>query len=279
MATVGQERPARGRLATVGAYATSLLVEAGDVAILARGILAGVLHRAGQSTLVPIGFDIGVRSVPVVALTGLFIGMVLAVQAYGQFAALGLASRLGSIINISVVRELGPVLAATMLAGRVGGAMAAELATMRITEQIDALACLGVNPERYLGTPRFLACVGLIPMLTVVANFMGVLGGALICVGVFRVDSHYYWENTQGYVRLYDIVTGLIKPLFFGAAIAIISCHYGLRSDPGAEGVGRASTRAFVASFIAILVLDFFLAMFLNNLHDYLWPTAGGKLI
>src|SRR5207244_8080573 len=110
-------------------------------------------------------------SVPVIALTGMFIGMVLAVQAYNQFASLGLSTRLGSIINISVVRELGPVLAATMLAGRVGSAMAAELATMRVTEQIDALACLGVHPARYLGAPRFLACVLLIPMLPTIANF------------------------------------------------------------------------------------------------------------
>src|SRR5207253_6004042 len=117
---------------------------------------------------------------PVVAITGMFIGMVMAVQMFNQFNKIGLATRLGSMINISVVRELGPVLAATMLAGRVGSAMAAELATMRITEQIDALACLGAHPVRQLVVPRFLACVLLIPLLTIVANFMGVMGGALI---------------------------------------------------------------------------------------------------
>src|SRR5205807_2473042 len=137
----------------------------------------------------PILHSVGVRSVPVVAITGTFIGMVLAVQSYSQFHQLGLETQLGSIINLSIVRELGPVLAATMLAGRVGGAMAAELATMRVTEQIDALACLGVNPVHYLAAPRFLACVLLIPVLTVVANFMGVLGGALICVDVYHVDA------------------------------------------------------------------------------------------
>jgi phospholipid/cholesterol/gamma-HCH transport system permease protein len=112
--------------------------------------------------------------------------------------------------------------------------------------------------------------------LTIVANFMGVVGGALICTGVYHVEAHYYWENTRGYVGLWDITTGLIKPTFFGAAIAVISCHRGFRSEAGAEGVGRAATRAFVASFIAILVLDFFLAMLLNNLYDYLWPREGG---
>jgi len=219
-----------------------------------------------------------VRSIPVVAVTGLFIGMVLAVQAYGQFAAMGLQTRLGGIINVSVVRELGPVLAATMLAGRVGGAMAAELATMRITEQIDALACLGVNPVHYLAVPRFLACVLLIPLLTTVANFMGVLGGVLICTQVYGIDAHHYWANAEGYIRLWDLVTGLIKPTFFGAAIGVISCHRGFAAGSGAEGVGRAATEAFVHSFIAILVLDFFLAMFLNDLHDLLWPSSGAKM-
>jgi phospholipid/cholesterol/gamma-HCH transport system permease protein len=277
MATVSQEGGGvRGALAR-GVAGT--LVGVGDMGVFALEVLSGVVRRAGRASFVPVSYEVGVRSIPVVAVTGTFIGMVLAVQAYGQFHALGLSTRLGSIINISVVRELGPVLAATMLAGRVGSAMAAELATMRITEQIDALACLGVHPVRYLGTPRLLACVLLIPLLTILANFMGVMGGALICIQVYGVESHFYWENTKGYVELYDLITGLIKPTFFGAAIAVISCHRGMNSDPGAEGVGRAATRAFVASFIAILALDFFLAMLLNNLHDYLYPSSGGKLI
>ena len=251
----------------------------GDLGIFAGRILSWVVRPPRSGTLMPVFYTIGVQSIPVVAVTGLFIGMVLAVQAYGQFAQMGLATRLGSIINISVVKELGPVLAATMLAGRVGSSMAAELATMRITEQIDALACLGADPVHYLAVPRFLACVLLIPLLTVVADFMGVMGGAFISVQVFHIEAHHYWRNAEGYIRLYDVVVGLIKPTFFGAAIAVISCHRGMNSDPGAEGVGRAATRAFVASFIAILALDFFLAMLLNNLHDYLYPSSGGKLI
>jgi phospholipid/cholesterol/gamma-HCH transport system permease protein len=273
MATVGR------RLRGVTLPAEGIFTAAGDLAVFAAQVVAGTLRGVGRRTLIPIFHSVGVESVPVVALTGLFIGMVLAVQAYAQFASLGLSTRLGSIINISVVRELGPVLAATMLAGRVGSAMAAELATMHVTEQIDALACLGVRPVRYLGAPRFLACVLLIPLLTIIANFMGVIGGWLICTQVYHVESHYYWENTQGFVGLWDVVTGLIKPTFFGAAIAVVSCREGMNSRPGAEGVGRAATRAFVLSFIAILVLDFFLAMLLNNLYSYLWPNAGGKLI
>jgi phospholipid/cholesterol/gamma-HCH transport system permease protein len=200
--------------------------------------------------------------------------MVLAVQAYAQFAAIGFKTQLGGIVNASVVRELGPVLAATMLAGRVGSAMAAELATMRVTEQIDALACLGTNPLHFLVVPRFLACVLLIPLLTVVADFMGVLGGALVCVQVFHVEAHHYWTNAGPYVRPWDMTVGLIKPMFFGGAIALIACYRGINSEAGAEGVGRAATRAFVAGFMAVLVLDFFLALFFNNLYDYIYRAG-----
>jgi phospholipid/cholesterol/gamma-HCH transport system permease protein len=260
------------------AWLVNGLADLGDLTAFAGRVLRWALHRPGRGTLLPVFFAVGVRSIPVVAVTGLFIGMVLAVQAYSQFAAMGLATRLGGVINISVIRELGPVLAATMLAGRVGSAIAAELATMRITEQIDALSVLGTNPVHHLAVPRFLASVVLIPPLTVVANFMGVLGGALICVWVYRIDAHFYWENSEAYVRMWDIVTGLVKPVFFGAAIGVISCHRGFSSRAGAEGVGRASTEAFVSSFVAILVLDFLLAMFLNQLHDVLWPSAGTKV-
>lgn len=268
--------PTTGVRSTVARRFADLLDEIGQVSLFALQVFQGVFRLAGSNTLLPICYSIGVRSMPVVALTGLFIGMVLAVQSYAQFAALGMATRLGSIINISVVRELGPVLASTMLAGRVGGSMAAELATMRTTEQIDALSCLGANPDQYLGAPRFLACVLLIPLLTILANFMGVIGGALICTLVYHVDAHYYWQNTRGIIGLYDLITGLIKPTFFGGTIAIICSYRGIYSEGGAVGVGRAATRAFVESFVLILMLDFFLAMGLNQLYSYLWPNVRG---
>jgi phospholipid/cholesterol/gamma-HCH transport system permease protein len=277
MATVGRERT--GFLSALARLPADALAYVGDVSVFGSRMFAGVAGRFARGSIVPVFFSVGVLSIPVVTVTGLFIGMVLAVQAYGQFHSLGLATRLGGIINISVVRELGPVLAATMLAGRVGSAMAAELATMRITEQIDALSALGVNPVRHLAVPRLLACVLLIPVLTVLANFMGVMGGALISIDVYHIEAHYYWQNTRGVVGMWDLTTGLLKPVFFGAAIAVISCHRGFHSDPGAEGVGRAATRAFVLSFIAILVLDFFLGLFLNNLYDYLWPSAGPRMV
>jgi phospholipid/cholesterol/gamma-HCH transport system permease protein len=276
MASVTPAAP--GLLAAVRGWIENVLGEVGDLTIFAGRVLYWTTRPPRRGSLMPVLYAIGVQSVPVVAVTGLFIGMVLAVQAYGQFASIGLETQLGQIINVSVVRELGPVLAATMLAGRVGGAMAAELATMRVTEQIDALSCLGANPIHHLAVPRFLACVLLIPLLTVVANFMGVLGGALISMQVYHIDSYHYWINSRGAVTMWDLSTGLIKPTFFGGAIAVISCHRGFNSGAGAQGVGQAATVAFVVSFVVILGLDFFIGLFLNNLHDALWPTGAARI-
>jgi phospholipid/cholesterol/gamma-HCH transport system permease protein len=214
----------------------------------------------------------------VIAITGAFIGMVLAVQAYGQFHTLGMETSLGAVIHISVVRELGPVLAAVMLSGRVGSAMAAELATMRVTEQLDALACLGVDPVKYLAAPRVLACVLLLPLLTVFADLLGLVGSSLICLQVYQIDSYHYWKHTQDYVRVWDVLTGLAKSVVFGAVLSLIACHRGFHARAGAAGVGRAATEAFVLAFVAILVLDFFMAMFFNALHGLLWPPVNPKV-
>src|SRR6185436_7458674 len=180
-----------------------------------------------RDTLIPAFYNIGVLSLPVIALTGTFIGMVLAVQSYAQFKQFGFETRLGALINLSMCRELGPVLAATMLAGRVGSAIAAELGTMRVTEQIDALITLGVNPVHYLVVPRFLACVLLIPLLTILADFMGVMGGAFISTQYYGIEPHQYWSMSQQKINNWDIFVGLFKSCIFGAAIAVISCHKG----------------------------------------------------
>src|SRR6266852_3868205 len=218
MARVSEET-ASG-FAVVRDVANTFICSLGDIALFSGRTLAWMVRRRlRRGTLLPVLHSIGVRSVPVVAITGTFIGMVLAVQSYSQFHQLGLETQLGSIINLSIVRELGPVLAATMLAGRVGSAMAAELATMRVTEQIDALSCLGVNPVHYLVVPRFVACVLLLPLLTIMANFMGVMGGALICTKIYHVEAYHYWRHAQAHVGMWDLTTGLIKPMFFGAAI------------------------------------------------------------
>ena len=175
-------------------------------------------------------------------LTGLFIGMVLAVQTYDQFHQLGLSTRLSRVINRSVIGELGPVLAATMLAGRVGSAIAAELATMRITDQVDALSCLGVHPVHYLVVPRFVACVLLTPILTAYSDVLGIIGGWMIAVPFFHIPNTAYWYySTHGGVDTWQVMEGIIKAFFFGGAIGLISCYKGFHSGAGASGVGRSA--------------------------------------
>jgi phospholipid/cholesterol/gamma-HCH transport system permease protein len=268
------------RVADLGELAISWVASIGDVVLFALRTLGWIVaRRQRREVLLPSFYQIGVMSLPVVALTGLFIGMVLAVQSYAQFKSLGLETRLGSVINLSLVRELGPVLAATMLAGRVGSAMAAELGTMRVTEQIDALESMGANPIYYLVVPRFLGCLVLIPSLTVMADFMGVLGGYLYSHLVLGIDYHHYWENSRAYVDAFDFLMGISKSFFFGAAIALVSCHHGFHCAPGAEGVGRAATNAFVHSFVLILVLDLFLGIGLNHLHDFIHPDGPRRLL
>ena len=268
------------QIANLGEFAVDRVAGIGDVAIFSLKTIGWIFaRRQRRDVLLPSFYQIGVLSLPVVALTGLFIGMVLAVQSFAQFKALGLQTRLGAVINLSLVRELGPVLAATMLAGRVGSAMAAELGTMRVTEQIDALESMGANPIYYLVVPRFLGCLVLIPTLTVMADFMGVLGGYLYSHLLLGIDYHHYWTNSREYVDAFDFLLGIFKSLFFGAAIALVSCHRGFTCEPGAEGVGRAATNAFVHSFILILVLDLFLGIGLDNIHDFFRPEGPRKLL
>ena len=247
----------------------------GGIAIFGLRMLAGM--RRGlprRHVLVPILYEVGVRSVPVVLITGTFIGMVMPVQTYNQFKLMHMESRLGAIITMTLVSELGPVLAATMLAGRVGSSMAAELGTMRVTEQVHAITALGADPIRYLVVPRFLACVTLIPMLTAIADSTGILAGWLFSWQVLGVNSQHYWMYAEQFVTAWDVVAGLIKSVFFGCAIAIIACRQGFYCSAGAEGVGRAATQSFVLSFIAILGLDFLLTVVLNTTYYLIWPQT-----
>jgi phospholipid/cholesterol/gamma-HCH transport system permease protein len=218
---------------------------------------------------------IGVRSVPVVMITGAFVGMTLAVQAYDQLAGIGLEEHLGVLINISVVKELGPVLAAIMLAGRIGGALTAELGTMNVTEQIDAIRSMGTDPIKYLAAPRVLACLLLTPFLIIYADFMGILGGYFVSVVQLGINSRAYWSFSASHVELWDVSIGIVKGLFFGVAIAVISCYKGFTCKEGAQGVGQACTEAFVASFISILALDFALAVIFKSIYNTFWPLKS----
>ncbi len=276
---VGTASPSPSPVHRLGEQVFDAVSDIGGVAEFSGLTFAWLFRRRPKwSVLVPNFYAIGVSSVPVVAITGTFIGMVLAVQAHSQFAAMGMATRLGSVINISLVKELGPVLAATMLAGRVGSSMAAELGTMRVTEQIDALSALGTNPIYYLAVPRLLACVLLIPLLTLMADFMGVIGGAVVSTQMLGVDAFHYWKHSREYVGSLDLFAGVFKSFFFGASIALISCHRGFHSRAGAEGVGRAATEAFVYSFIAILAVDFLIGWAWNMVYYSIWPANTGLL-
>ena len=214
---------------------------------------------------------IGVRSVPIVMITGAFVGMILAIQAYDQLAAMGLEERLGVLINVSVVSELGPVLAAVMLAGRVGGALTAELGTMKVTEQIDAVKSMGTDPVRHLVVPRVLACLLLTPFLIIYADLLGILGGYFVSVIHLGINSRAYWNYSASGVELWDVMVGVIKGFFFGGAIATISCYKGFTCKEGAHGVGQACTEAFVASFISILAMDFALAVIFKAIYNTFW--------
>ncbi len=262
-------------VASIGGVTMAGIEALGEFVLFTLSTFSWLFTRLPRrDTLIPNFYQIGVLSLPVVALTGTFIGMVLAVQSYAQFRGFGLETRLGAVINMTLVRELGPVLAATMLAGRVGGAMAAELGTMRVTEQIDALSSMGANPIHYLAVPRFLGCLMLIPTLTIMAIFMGVVGAFGYSAAILHIDSHHYWENSRKVVGNFDLFCGVFKSLFFGASIALISCYRGFHCEAGAEGVGRAATTAFVHSFVTIIVLDLFLGIGLDNVYYYFWPET-----
>ncbi len=258
-------------VASLGQQVTDLLGNFGRFCLFSLSAVlyapATLGHPRGWARLVPQAFAIGTKSVPVIMLTGAFVGMVLVEQGWSQFDAANLSDRLGAIVNISVAAELGPVLAGVMLAGRVGGALTAELGTMNVTEQLLALRAMGTDPVHYLVTPRFLACVLLTPILTCYADVMGALGAWLVFAAVHGGDSTAYWKYTQEVVQIWDVGTGLVKAAFFGAAIGLIACYKGFHCRGGAQGVGRACTESFVASFIAILILDYFLNVVVNQFY------------
>ncbi len=257
---------------TLGRIVVDFVALAGDMTIFGLRMLSWILPGWPRGNVLwPVLYEIGVKSVPVVFITGAFIGMVLAVQAYEQFAIMHMENQLGTVVNVTLLKELGPVLAAVMLAGRVGSAIAAQLGTMRVTEQIDALTALGANPIAYLVVPRFLACVLLIPMLTLCADGVGVLSGWWFSTQVLGVESFFYWFHSQRFVTTYDLFSGILKSVFFGASISLIACHRGFHSRAGAEGVGQAATEAFVYSFVAILAIDFLLGYFLMHFYHVLW--------
>ena len=203
--------------------------------------------------------DIGYYSLPVVALTAVFTGMVLALQSATGLSRFNAESAVANLVVLSITRELGPVLAGLMVAGRVGAAMAAELGTMRVTDQIDALTTLSTNPMKYLVTPRLLGGLLALPLLVVVADILGVLGGFVIASAKLGFNTEVYLTNTLNFVRTDDVVSGLVKAAVFGLLVALMGCYHGYNSRGGAQGVGEATTNAVVSASVLILAFDYVL--------------------
>ena len=203
--------------------------------------------------------DIGYYSLPVVGLTALFAGMVLALQSYTGFARFSAEGAIANVVVLSITRELGPVLAGLMVAGRIGASLAAEIGTMRVTEQIDAFTTLSTNPMKYLVAPRLIAGVTMFPLLVLVADVIGVFGGYLVAVHKLGFNASNYMQNTWDFLTYEDVQSGLVKAAAFGFIVALMGCYHGYNSKGGAQGVGRATTNAVVSACILILCFDYIL--------------------
>jgi phospholipid/cholesterol/gamma-HCH transport system permease protein len=254
-----------GLFRLLGGMVTGFLEYLGEVAMLVAGIAVSLVRGKIRWGMVMQQIaEIGYRSQPVVMVTGAFTGAVLAAQSLFQFSTLNMETGAGALVSVAMLRELGPTITALMLAGRVGAAMAAEIGTMRVTEQVDALRSMGVHPVDYLVSPRLLAMLVAMPLLIGESAALGILASVAVGTGPFNVNPAY-WMNQMGkYTDLSDVSISLIKGLVFGILIVCISCHQGMQATGGAVGVGRSTTRAMVYSALAILIFNFFLTLLLN---------------
>lgn len=236
------------------------LLYVGELTDLAVQTIRAVIRGPMESSLLVAQFDqIGVRSISIIAITSLFIGMVLALQTAYSLEEFGGKLFIGKVVSLSLVRELAPVLMSLMVGGRVGAGITAELGTMKVTEQIDALRALATNPVRKLVVPRVLATTLMFPLLTIVSNAVGILGGLLIAVGNLHLTANFYLRSVIETVKYNDLASGIGKTFFFGFAIGLIACFNGLRTSGGADGVGRSTTMTVVSGAITVLIMDFFL--------------------
>lgn len=247
-------------MAAASTWAKAAVLEVQEYARLLGQVFRGVVTRPAYPRDIVEQLDaIGIGSLTVVVLTGLFTGMVLALQSGMTLDQFGARSVVGRLVSASMVKELGPVLTALMVTGRVGSGIAAELGSMVVTEQISALRALGTDPVRKLVIPRVVAGTLMVPVLTVVSDAVGILGGMIISVTQLNVAASIYWSNVVEGLFIEDIWMGLIKPVVLGFALVTIGCHVGLRASGGTQGVGRATTNAVVGGSVAVLAIDFFL--------------------
>ncbi len=247
-------------VAVTGRTTLGLLSGAGSITLFGLRGLSHVVRPPFYGRLFVRAFiEFAYYSLPVVAMTAVFSGMVIALQSYTGFARFGATTAIAYIVLVSVVRELAPVLAGLMVAGRVGAAMAAELGTMRVTDQIDALSTLSTNPMKYLVAPRLLAGLLALPLLVIVADILGVAGGWLVATQKLGFNSSTYLANSVNFLERSDVVVSLVKAAVFGLVVALMGCYHGYRSRGGAEGVGAATTSAVVSASILILAFDYVL--------------------
>lgn len=254
------------------ASATAHLIEVlGDYLYLIFTVVFVSLRRPPQWSLIRDQmYEIGVMSLPVVAITGFSTGMVLSAQSFFQLSDKGLASATGLMVTKAMMVELGPVLTAFMVTGRVGAAMCAELGTMRVTEQVDAMRSMAVDPMRYLVAPRFIGGTLMMPLLTVFSCVMGIMGGYMIAVGYYGMPSTSFLDPLPIHITNFDFFSGLAKAYVFGLIIVTISCYRGLVTKGGAAGVGRATTNSVVICYSVILIFNFLLTIFLNTFSEYI---------
>lgn len=251
-------------LETIGSKTTSFIREMGAIVIFFGQALRAMVSRPFYlKNLLKQMEQIGVNSVPVVLTTAISTGMVLALQSYTGFKRFGAESLIGAVVSLSMTRELGPVLTGLMVAGRAGASMAAELGTMRVTEQIDALYTLATNPMQYLVVPRVLASTIMMFFLAGLGMYIGILGGYFVGVKVLGTNPVTYIDQSINNTEVQDIWFGLIKSLVFGVVVGLIGCYKGFNTEGGAEGVGKATTGAVVVSCMLILILDYFLSALL----------------
>lgn len=250
-------------LEIIGASVLELLYFIGDVMLLFIGALKQMPVKIRVRHVIHQMSHLGVDTLPIVSLTMMFTGMVMTLQVANEFIKMGAESTVGGIIAIAIGRELGPVLVGVVAAGRVGSAMTAEISTMKVTEQIDALRVMGTNPLGYLVVPRMLACMIMVPLLTVYGDVIGVVGGWGVAKYYSGISSYVYVNSIPEYAVLNDLTGGLVKAVVFGVVIAVLGCYYGMKAPEGAEGVGKATTRSVVSAIVVIFMLNVLLSMVL----------------
>ncbi|MDX2227978.1 MAG: ABC transporter permease [Verrucomicrobiae bacterium] len=251
----------------VGRSVFELLRQFGEITFLIRETLLSVLFQRKRWNLILFQiYTIGVSSQGVILLTGAFVGLVFSAQMFWQLGRVGLATGVGGVVANAMTREMGPTITALMIAGRVGAAIAAEIATMKVTEQIDALRAMATHPVDYLVVPRVLAVMVCLPILTAQAVIIAIFAAYLLCTNIFMVDPSYFMNNMVHYTTERDVLSGLIKAFFFGIIIVLVACYKGLTSQEGAEGVGRATTDAVVAGSVAVIISNFFITFLLEAL-------------